>query len=291
MTTDAPAAIVQTRNDVYSYSATSAIFGVRINGTYDATYSASKLGSENIQVSLGAGTKTVELITSAGQAAQDDGGTEYGLYFKKVQFFGKATNIKRILSDCLVVYGDSIAAGTAASPILDTSWFMLLRAARAGKSTLSRGHGSKRLFQNASTEAKRTAFVNWLTSFSPATLWIAIGTNDYGGTTGNIWGAADFGAGYGALLDAIHAALPALSIYCQTPLVRNNETNTNTFGDDLSDYRAEIATACGTRAWATLVDGTGAAFPQLTDLADGLHPTTAGHTKYAAAVKTVLGIT
>jgi lysophospholipase L1-like esterase len=77
--------------------------------------------------------------------------------------------------------------------------------------------------------------------------------------------------------------MPSLAIYAQTPILKTSDGS-------LGDYRAQIATAQSTRtAYCTLVDGT-AILNGTTDLDDGVHPTTAGHAKYAAAVKTVLGL-
>lgn len=61
-----------------------------------------------------------------------------------------------------------------------------------------------------------------------------------------------------------------------------------TGGSTLPDYRTQIATAQNTRSeYCTLVDGT-AISPEL---ADGVHPTTAGQATYADYIKTVLGLT
>jgi lysophospholipase L1-like esterase len=131
----------------------------------------------------------------------------------------------------------------------------------------------------------RSAFVSVVSAYSPSILWIAIGTNDYGL---NKWSAASFGTAYAALLDALNSALPDLFIYCQTPIVRANEA-ANGSGSKLGDYRTQIATAVSTRtAYAKLIDGT--AILTTDDLADGVHPTTAGHATYAAAVIAELGL-
>jgi lysophospholipase L1-like esterase len=136
----------------------------------------------------------------------------------------------------------------------------------------------------------RAGFVSKLGSVYPGAdiIWLAIGTNDYGL---NKWSAANFGYAYAALLDALHVRFPTATIYTQTPIQRTVET-ANTFGDTLPNYRTQITTAQAARAaWCTLVVGTGATWPQAPgDLDDGVHPTDAGHLKYANSVKTVLGL-
>lgn len=131
----------------------------------------------------------------------------------------------------------------------------------------------------------RAAFVAKVAAASPSKIWLAIGTNDYGL---NKWSAASFGTAYAALLDDLHTALPSATIYCQTPIVRSTET-ANGSGSTLGNYRTQISTAQSTRTgYAVLVNG--ATILTTGDLDDGVHPTTAGHATYYAAVKTALGI-
>jgi hypothetical protein len=91
------------------------------------------------------------------------------------------------------------------------------------------------------------------------------------------------------LLDDLHAALPALTIYCQTPIPRSSEV-ANASGSTLGDYRTQIATAQSTRSsYCTLVNGsTFLTYP--TNYADTVHPDTAGHLQHANAVRAVLGV-
>lgn len=114
-------------------------------------------------------------------------------------------------------------------------------------------------------------------------IWLAIGTNDYGLAQ---WNSTNFGAAYADLLDQIRALDTTVTVYAQSPLVRTTET-ANALGSTMADYRAAISTACSGRSWATYVDG--ASILALGDLADGVHPTTAGHAKYKTAVKTAIG--
>ena len=114
-------------------------------------------------------------------------------------------------------------------------------------------------------------------------VWLAIGTNDYGLETQS---AADFGTAYSDLLDKLHADLPAVTIYCQTPIVRTSEV-ANSFEDTLGAYRTATGTAVGARDYCVLVDGS--AFVTTALLDDGVHLTTAGHANVAVDVAAVLG--
>lgn len=194
-------------------------------------------------------------------------------------------------TDRLIVYGDSIAVGDRATNAATEAWTMVLRRARAASdpavSTMVEAWGSRSLDRDGLNDAARQAFAERLAGYlaessGQTAVWLAIGTNDYGL---NRWSAAAFGAAYADLLDRIHAEAPSAAIYAQTPIVRASE-GANGSGSTLADYRAEIASAAGARPWATLVDGT--AILTTGDLSDGVHPTTAGHAAYAAAVAAVL---
>jgi lysophospholipase L1-like esterase len=153
------------------------------------------------------------------------------------------------------------------------------------------GWGYRSLYDDTVDAPTRAAFIAKLVAaYSALTvIWLAMGTNDYGLNTQN---AANFETRYGALLDDLHAAYPAATIYAQTPIERVSEV-ANGSGNTLGDYRAAIANAQATRAgFCTLVNGTDVAFPQQPgDLdVDGIHPTTAGQAKYATAVRAILGI-
>jgi hypothetical protein len=60
----------------------------------------------------------------------------------------------------------------------------------------------------------------------------------------------------------------------------------NSFGNTEGDYRSQIATVCNAREWTTLVDGS--ILLTTSDLSDGVHPTTAGHAKYAKRIAPIL---
>ena len=260
--------------------------GVVIDGAYTATFTCTAAGINTFTLDLAVGTKTVELITGL----VDNGtGTHLGTWLFAAYLSGGVRVIEAAPSAAnrLVIYGDSIAVGAAATTPVQSGWPILVRDDYDG-STMLEAWGARSLNDNCATAGARTTFAALLAAYNPARVWLAIGTNDYGLDK---WSAADFGTAYADLLDKLHVALPSATAYCQTPIERTDES-ANGFGDTLGDYRTQINTAVSTRGpWAILVDGTGAAFPQAPgDLADGLHPTTAGHAKYRTAVEAELGI-
>jgi hypothetical protein len=122
--------------------------------------------------------------------------------------------------------------------------------------------------------------------YTNQTIWLAIGTNDYGL---NKWNSTDFGVAYARLLDEVHTQMPSAIVYAQTPITRAVET-ANGHGSTTADYRNEIINATATRtSFCTLVNGTDIlTYP--TDYADTVHPSQAGQSKYANYTKTLLGI-
>ena len=185
-----------------------------------------------------------------------------------------------------LIYGDSIAVGANALTPGRFGWGMQLRTEAESmtprRSVQFEAFGGRSLWDDCKDGAARAAFVAKIVAINPTDLWLAMGTNDYGL---NRWAAAAFGTAYAALLDDLHTALPALTIYAQTPITRSVET-ANGSGSTLGDYRTQISSAASTRsAFVTLVDGTAWSII----LADGVHPTSFGMTAYVSGVKSALG--
>lgn len=122
------------------------------------------------------------------------------------------------------------------------------------------------------------------------TVFITIGTNDYAGTSGTIWSAANFGSAYAALLSAIHTLNSNIKIVCMSPVIRSPET-ANTFGDNLDAYRTQISNAVSARSsYCTYINGTSVL--SIGNLAvDGLHPNNTGHQEMHDNLRTSLGWT
>ena len=234
-----------------------------------------------LTIALPAGAKRVQLCNGAQSFLS---GKVIGTWITDATFNAAATPVPWTPGG-LVAYGDSITIGQDSAPIGQNAWAMLVRTAKPDHQVSLEAWGTRSLHDDASTPHLLEKLVTRLAEFSPSSIWLAIGTNDYGL---NKWGAATFGAAYDDLLTAIHAAMPSAIIYAQTPILRSDESE-NTLGFTLGAYRTQIeAAAAAHSAYTTLVDGT--TFMTTASLVDGVHPTTAGHALYADAVKTILGI-
>ena len=276
--------------EVVGYTSTQSLFptmsqlGVYVDGAFHASAAPTADGVITAVVSLPAGSKQVTVVNGL-QSRPNSANPPLGSWLTKIRSDQQMTRVTATPTNRLLIYGDSIAVGANSLPPTHYGWPLLVRSARSPDSTAIEAWGYRSLHEDCVDASARSAFVSVVSAYSPSILWIAIGTNDYGL---NKWSAASFGTAYAALLDALNSALPDLVIYCQTPIVRANEA-ANGSGSTLGDYRTQIATAVSTRtAYATLVDGT--AILTTGDLADGVHPTTAGHAIYASAVETELGL-
>lgn len=295
ITTDATSIEVDVYSDldgtVYDSNAE---FGVRENGADKTTVAMT--GARQIKtVTLAAGSaKAIDVI--AGMAALDV--TVKGTYVKSITTASnKATSRRSVTtSPLIVVYGDSIAVGANATNTPLEAWFQLVRNAYAGGLRVE-AWGSRSLNDDATGSnggtANVTALAAQLNVGSPANVWLAIGTNDYG-IGGGLWSAASFGTSYAALLDAIHAGNASASIWCASPIQRIAPAGegANSLGSTLANYRTQISSAASARSsYCTYKEcGGGAVVSDANMDTDGVHPLTAGHAQYAAFVKTTLGI-
>lgn len=255
--------------------------GVYVDGVFSQTIQQSGDGVNINRFTLSAGAKRVSIVNGAQSHLSPIEGT----FVNSINANAVMTQVFPTVTNRIYIYGDSIAVGANCVYSQENAWAMQLRRYRGTDSTMVDAQGYRSLYDDARDGTARAAFVAKVVSANPTILWIAIGTNDHGLQTSS---AADFGSDYAALLDALHTALPSLVIYCQTPIVRSDES-ANSYGNTLGDYRSQISTAVSTRTgYCTLVDGT--TLVSSGDLDDGTHPTDAGHGIYYAAVKTVLGI-
>lgn len=264
------------------------LFNVRVNGVdFDLLEAPVTPAVTTLTVALPAGNKTVEVWTGF-QALFS--GVVKGTWLRRITFNAPA-QIKTPANaqPHMVVYGDSIACGGGADVPTREGWPLLLRDDYPGSVAIE-AWGGRSLFQDAVDSTARAVLVQKMVTQAPDVIWLAIGTNDYGGPGFGEQSAADFGADYAALLDDLHTALPAAAIYAMSMLPRTAET-ANNYSNTLAQYRTQISTACATRAWATFVDGTAVpGWSNGTDLADTVHPSTAGHLKVANYVMTLLGL-
>lgn len=243
--------------------------GVTVDGVMQAPVALSS-GSSTRQVTLPAGMKTVTL--SNGPQSRPSG-TVLGSWVRAVR-----ANAPLITPEAggLLIYGDSIAAGDAATPVQNAAWAMVVRDALAEPVSVM-AYGYRTLHDDCSTDAGLSAFVAKIADVAPSRIWLAIGTNDC--ALGK-WSAAAFGAAYGKLLDALHAQLPWVTVYAQAPTIRTNHVSSVALFSD------QIEVVCASRPWAVYIDGL--AILTTADLSDNVHPSTAGHAKYAAEVISII---
>ncbi len=110
--------------------------------------------------------------------------------------------------------------------------------------------------------------------------------NDYGGATGNVWSAAAYGAACQSLYTKLRAAYPAIKVYQQSAIIRTTpaEGTPNVNGNSLAQYRAAgiaAVAAANAAAGATFCFNLDGTVPTIA-LADGMHPSTAGHAAYSS---------
>lgn len=280
-TTTATIVEVTANTTMYAIIPTLASVGLIVDNVYEGESLAAATGSYTKRFTLPAGSKTVSFVTGFQAMAVPPTGT----FLAKVRANAAMTQVNLTPTNRIAVYGDSIAVGAYADPVHEDAWAIQVRRAYSPDSVVIEAQGNRSLHDDCNTAGLRAAFVAKIVALAPARIWLAIGTNDYGL---NKWSAASFGTAYAALLDDLHTALPSATIWAQTPLLRTTET-ANGSGSTLGDYRTQISTAVSTRtAYCTLVDGT--AIMTTASLTDGVHPSSAGHTLYADAVMTALGI-
>lgn len=220
-------------------------------------------------------------ITAGGQSRYR--GEMRGIFISEITFDKPAIAIPpsppRIL-----IYGDSLTIGANVDHPSAEAWPVLLR---KHYSVRVEAYGYRALYDDASTPEKRSEFVSRMSARMPEYIWLAVGTNDYGF---EVWSSREFGEAYAATLDEIHASNPQSRVFAQSPILRAEEP-ANSFGNDLNDYRQQIASACMARsAWCVFVDGRAPAFPQPNELdEDGIHLTTESSVKFAQAVLSNIG--
>lgn len=274
----------------YAVTSTMVQLGVTVNGAFYQALAPLSAVQQTQIVTLPAGSKRVEFIAGLQTSPTSTQIPPPGTFFVSATADAPMTSISEAPVNRLLLYGDSITVGADSTIPTEQGWGILIRgyaaAAASPYNVAWEAYGYRTLYRDYQSPGNLTAFIAQLVAYNPANIWLAIGTNDYGIIT---WSAANFGAAYAAVLDALHAALPSCHIYTQTPIVRVIET-ANSFGNTLGDYRTAIATAQSTRTgFTTFVDGT--TILTTADLdAGGVHPTTAGHAKYATFVRGVLGI-
>jgi lysophospholipase L1-like esterase len=245
------------------------------------------------QQSLQSGSKAVSVIEGAiANTNAPSGQTLKGTFVRNILFpLGSTVTTQPPPASRLVVYGDSISVGGNATLDLTEAWAALVRTDYPGRVTVE-GWGGRSLYEDyaqggSSVTALATKLAALCDGTSSNTIWIAIGTNDYGLDAQS---AANFQTRYAALLTALRA-LTSATIYCQTPIARVAPASeaANGLGDTLGAYRTAITNAVAAAAISNCTAVDGSAFVSGANYDDGIHPNTTGHAEYKAAVKTALG--
>lgn len=254
--------------------------GVRVNGVHREIKPTAD-GMFSGDVVLPSGAKTVEIINSL-QDGSNGANALRGSYVVTVEANAPLARPALPVSNRTVFLVDSIGSGANATVPTRDSYISLLRR-RTSDSITVYGWGFNSLSTVAGTPTARTALVAILAALNPTRIVNTLGLNDFGLAT---MSAASFQTAYAALNDAIHTALPTALIYAVRPILAGSET-ANAFGDTLGAYRTAITSAAVGRSWVTVVNGE--AFMTTGSLADGTHPTSAGHQLWAAGIAPVLG--
>lgn len=258
---------VDTYSNIYSNYPTMASVAVYVNGTFLQDIQHAANGAKTTAITLASGSKTVRFVNGAQSKPSTD---LLGTFLCDVR--SDAPMATHSGDAKLVIYGDSIAVGANATDTQTQGWPMLVRAAVGA--TAVEAYGYRCLSNDGAADIRY--FADKIAAMAPSAIWIAIGTNDYALATQT---AAAFGTMYGQLVDTLHALRPDAVIYAQSPIVRSSESG-------LAAYRSAISALTATRSWLNYIDGS--TILTTSDLSDGVHPTTAGHDKYADYVIDVL---
>jgi lysophospholipase L1-like esterase len=189
----------------------------------------------------------------------------------------------------LLILGTSIMNGFGATNPDTDGIVALLRNTYNIKAAVH-GWCAASMMQETNTQASRNELIDRIVEVFSGNanpkIWIERQTNDYGLEDG-LQSAASYQDNTAALIDELKARLPNLKIYLQTAIVRTLGTGANQFGNVLSDYRAASSNIASTRtSFITLIDGLN--MLSVSNLSDGLHPSTVGMSEYAQKMVAVL---
>ena len=278
--TSATSITINSDNDLYTAFPALTEIGLYVNNVFQ-TVLPGGLGAKSNVVALSAGAKRIRLVNGLQSLT---GGSVKGTYLVSISANAGLAPITKTTANRLLIYGDSIIVGDGSTSPTGQAWPMLVRAITTN-SVAAEGWGSRRLYDDASDSTKRAAFVSLVQSYNPTTLYMECVHNDW--FLGGWVTPTAFGTGLGAVLDALHAAMPSLAIYLQGALFRNPDF-TSTEGYTLANFRAQQVSVAGARGWVNYVD----ALPWVDSfsLNDAVHPNIDGHFGIAQYVKYALGI-
>jgi hypothetical protein len=276
-TTDAPNIWLKANPTFYGIYSNYSYLRISIDGTLSYQQFSTSVYK---YISLGAGTKTVEITESGIVLYPAVGEIGCGITSVKIPY-GYTYSIvdTDTPANKMLFLGDSISVGGSAT-YMTNGYTMKFR--DAGNNVSVYGVGGTGLFHYASTTDKINNTVSKINALMDGTssnkLLIDLGFNDWHYTfSGHV---AVFQTNYGLLLDAIHAARPDIVIKCISPIISTclaGGEGANGDGDTLADFRTAVSNACTGRAYCTYIDGYSLMTAGGLD-ADGIHPTNTGHT-------------
>lgn len=251
------------------------ILSIYIDGVLFQEQALTAVDTEYI-FTLPPGNKVVEIIEPSRRVLPPSilGTTITSIVLNSLQYVKTPT---QPITDRIVFLGDSITAGSRATTITEECFARLFLG--DGINVLDMAASSNRMQYVASTGQRVTDTVAGIdTAFINASgdrkVVIALGTNDWGAGISK----SDFKGWYEDLLDAINLSDNSIHCYCLSPIVRSGE---DAAMEDIRDAVNEVSIARPT--FTTFIDCS--TILVLTDLVDGIHPSTSGHLKYYNAIK------
>ena len=230
------------------------------------------------QVTLSSGNKYVQLIESSVGTSSLVGGFLKSIILEPSKY--SKVNQGSLVEE-LVFLGNSVTQGVGSGSAGLLGYAQLFKSIDS-KPVTTLGYSAGTLQEMASDSGKIATTVGWITdafanTTTTKTLTIMLGTNDYGLDS---TAALTFIGWYEDLLDAINTADSSIVIYCITPTIRTDD------GALLDSYRTDITTLCGTKAFATAIDGK--SILTVGDLSDTVHPDAGGHVKIHDAIDGII---
>lgn len=259
--------------------------------TFVGIFKNTAVGEQTKTVSLpGTGRRVIRIINGS-QELQDSAQDQLGTFAVRTAF--PASAYAAILSHTatdtrLGLLTDSIGVGIGTQIPQLHGYGPLLRGLLRYDVAHS-GWGNRSWANSLGTEAQQDAEVaRWVTYFQNATrqqLWVALATNDYRFNTP----LPQFKTIVSGFLQKLRAALPLLKLFLQTPVVWANESQANSIGLTMADYRTALAEAATTVSGVTVVNGL--EILPASDLDDNYHPGNAGNLKYRTFIYNALNAT
>lgn len=304
--TDALSVGVETYSTMYATFAPQSMIGLYVNGTYTATQQMAQYAAPQLfDLQPGAGTGKVIDIWE-GEQNETGGSLRIGTFVTAVRvplYLSNGTTpvvtsipVEVKPQKRLVLVGDSILTGFFASVPMQTSTPPLLRADYPTTGTggvTSFTAGTESIHNLASSQVVADAFAAIIATecdgTASNTVWIQLGTNDYGFLS---LSAATFATEYARLVDAIHVAKPGAILKLQSPIQRIAPSTeaANGQGSTLPNFRSAIQTIATARSsYCTYVEGGAAAIVSNVNMySDGIHVGDAGFVEFKGFIKTTL---